>query len=241
MKTLSLLVAALALPAVALAQVTVAPSVAFTSPYVFRGAIFSRGLVVQPTVEVRRGPFTVGAFANLDPNGTASSHTYALNEADLYASVARTFGAATLGLAYTLYTFPASTDDGLAFAPTNELAFSAALDAPLAPSLLVAYDFDGDEDDGDLKGVYAELGITQPATVATLPLTFAAALGVDAGYLLPEGEIEPAFAAVSARTSVPVGRATLTPKLTFQIALADAYRQTFAQPTTLYGGLAIGF
>lgn len=243
MKTLRLFaLASFALPTAAAAQVTVAPSVAFASPYVFRGAVFSRGLVVQPTVEARVGPAFVGVFGNVDPNGTASGHTFALNEADLYAGVSHTVGAATLGATYTLYTFPAYDANGdLAFAPTNEIAVSARLNTTLSPGLSLAYDFDGDEDDGDLKGLYAEASIGQTVAVGALPLTLGAAVALDAGYLLPEGDAEVAHVTVSASSAIPFGGVTVSPKIGLQLSVADAYRQTFAQPHVLMGGFAVAF
>ena len=237
-----LALASLTLSAPAVAQVTVAPSVTFASPYVFRGAVFSRGLVVQPAVEARVGSAFVGVFGNIDPNGTATGNTFVLNEADLYAGVSHTVGVATLGATYTLYTFPAyDSDDDLAFSPTNEIALSARLNTPLSPGVTVAYDFDGDEDEGDLKGLYAEASVSHPLSVGTLPLTLGAAVGLDAGYLLPEGDTEVAHVTVSAASSIPFGGVTVSPKLGLQISVADAYRQAFAQPHVLMGGVTVGF
>ena len=228
-----------ALPAAA--QASFAPSVTFTTPYVFRGAVFSPGLTVQPTLELRYGPAFVGGFANADPNGTATGRTLVVNEADLYAGVAYAAGPATVGMVYTFYTFPSSTASGLAYAPTNEVAVSARLNTPLSPGVMVAYDFDGDEAKGDLKGVYAEGSLSQTVGAGPVPLTVGALVALDAGYLLPQGEAAVAFATLSVGTTLPAGRATVSPKLSVQVSFADAYRSTFAKPSVFYGGVTVAF
>ena len=224
------------------AQPTLTGSVAFVSPYVFRGALFSNGYVVQPTVELGyRGAF-VGGFASVDPDGGTRGTTLAANEIDAYAGYATTAGPLALRAVYTYYTFPIPDGDEIELSPTNEIAFTARLaDAPLAPGLFVAYDFDGDPDDGDLKGLYAELSASQPVALGGQTLSVGLAAAADAGYLLDDGEIGLAHVTASVSTDVPAGSVTLSPLLALQVSVDDVYRRSVARPTVVYGGLIVKF
>ncbi len=238
------LAAALALlpPAAAHAQPTLTGSVAFVSPYVFRGALFSNGYVVQPTVELGyRGAF-VGGFASVDPDGGTRGTTLAANEADLYAGYGTTAGPLTLRAVYTYYTFPIPDGDEIELTPTQEVALTARLAAaPFAPGLFVAYDFDGDTDDGDLKGLYAELSASQPFSLGGQTLSLGLAAAADAGYLLDDGDIGLAHVTASVSTDVPAGSVTLSPLLALQVSTDPVYRRSVARPTVVYGGLVVKF
>lgn len=235
-----LLVAALSVPS-ARAQVEVSSSVYYGSPYVFRGAVFSSGFVFQPTLTLSYGNFYAGFFGNIDPAVGISGNKVGLNEADLFAGYGTTFGALSAAVTYTYYTFPVPDGDEIELSPTQEVALSLSLDAPLSPFAYLVYDFDGDKDAGDLKGFYGEVGVSRPFMLGEQPVDFTAFLAADGGYLLEAGAFELAHATLRLSTEFEAGPVTITPNLSLQVGLSDAYRTAFAKPTLFYGGFTIGF
>jgi len=235
-----LLLAGLSVPS-AKAQVEVSSSVYYGSPYVFRGAVFSSGFVFQPTLTLSYGNFYAGFFGNIDPAVGASGNKFGVNEADLFAGYGTSFGALSASATYTYYTFPTPDGDKIDLAPTQEVALSLGLDAPLSPFAYLVYDFDGDKDAGDLKGFYGEVGVSHPFALGSQSVDFTSFLAFDGGYLLDAGKFELAHATFRLSSEFEAGPVTIAPNLSLQVGLSDAYRTLFAKPTLFYGGFTISF
>jgi uncharacterized protein (TIGR02001 family) len=133
-------------------------SVHAASAYVFRGATFNDGLVLQPGLELSGFPLpdgsgnvTVGAWGNLDLDdydGAVEDGQF--SEIDLYGSYSLPVEAVALSIGYTEYTYPSGGGDA-----DREVSLSAGLDLLLAPSAAVHYGVDG-AIDGNL---YVEAGV----------------------------------------------------------------------------------
>lgn len=132
------------------------------SAYVFRGATFNDGFVLQPYLEVS-GPVTIGVWGNLDIDdydGAVNDGEF--QEIDLYAAYdlpmpeSSPFG---LSIGYCEYTYPSSVGDGSVTtndtdsAADREISLSLGLDTVLSPSLGLYYGVDGAID----KSLHAEL------------------------------------------------------------------------------------
>src|SRR5690606_37541748 len=163
------------------AQVEVSSSVFYGSPYVWRGEVLSSGFVLQPYVEASYRGFSLAFFGNVDPNGGSDGATMSINEADLTAAYASSFGGVDVGVGFTYYTFPGYPEDDLELSPTQEVFGSIGLaNVPLAPSLFVAYDFEA------FKGLYAELAIGHEFFSGSQPFGVGLALGFDNEFVLPD-------------------------------------------------------
>lgn len=217
------------------AQVAVSSSVFYGSPYVWRGEVLSSGFVMQPYVEASYEGFSLAFFGNVDPNGGSRGSTLSLNEADLTAAYASTFGGVDVGIGYTIYTFPGYLEDELELSPTQEFFGSVGLsNVVLAPSLFVAYDFDA------FEGLYAELGIGHTVNSGSQPIGLGLALGFDSEYALADGDSGPSHVALTAGTDFEAGYITISPMAGFQLSLHDDYKSMYGE-SVFYGGIGIGF
>ncbi len=225
----------LSLPLSAHAQLEVSTSVFYGSPYVWRGEVLSTGFVFQPTVTASYEGLSLTFFGNVDPSSGYVGDKWHVQEADLTAAYGATLGGVAIGAGYTLYTFPLPGDGELELQPTHEVFGSIGLaSVPLAPSVMVAYDFK------TFDGVYAEARLAQEVMVAAHPYALGVALGLDSAYLLPDSETELSHLALTAGTSFSAGALSFSPMLGFQVSLSELYRDTFGD-TFFYGGFAIGF
>jgi hypothetical protein len=149
--------------AAAAPKVTVTGGIDFPSLYLFRGIRqeFDPKLTIQPFVNFAAAAsdqvtLNVGSW-NSAHTGSTKDALGAFYESDFYASaVIATGGKVTPTILYTAYTSP---NDG--FGTVHELAFSAAVASPLAPSFTLAFELGENGADGPQdKGVYLELGLT---------------------------------------------------------------------------------
>lgn len=151
--------------------------VTFTNEYLFRGIPQEdRGAIAQPWVELgfrlhpgqpgdlmRNVELTTGIWNSLHdgPTGSAGGGT-AWYEADVYAGLSVQLGDRwTVGALYTVYHSPNGR-----FGTVEEVGGSLAFDdselwSPIAlqPSLLVAFEVDGQADAGRHTGIYAEIAV----------------------------------------------------------------------------------
>ncbi len=116
------------------------------------------------------------------------------------------------------------------------------LNAPLAPSLFVAYDFDANPENA-IRGVYGELGVGHPVRAGTQDVSLGAKVGLDYGYFVVNDAGEDAFGVahvtLSATTSFDLGHGmALAPLAAVQIGTHEAYRAS-SGPTRFYAGLTL--
>ena len=219
----------------ATAQVEVSSSLFYGSPYVWRGEVLSSGFVLQPYVEASYQGFSLAFFGNLDPSGGSRGDTFHFNEADITAAYGTSFNGVAVGAGYTFYTFPTPTDDELELSPTQEFFGSVGLEnVPLAPSLMVAYDFDA------FTGLYAELGVGHTLNSGSQPFAIGLAVGFDSEYVLPDGESGLSHVALTAGTDFDAGNLTISPMAGLQLSVNETYQDAFGE-TIFYGGIGIGF
>jgi len=144
---LMIIMAALAAGVSHAADVSVGADVA--SAYVFRGATFNDGLVVQPYAEIggipipeEYGSLAFGVWANYDISdygGTLEKNQF--SEVDFYLSYALPISVLDVGVGYTEYTYPNGGGDA-----DREIGLSlgkAIGETGLAPYVNVYYGVDG--------------------------------------------------------------------------------------------------
>jgi len=188
-------------------RVSVSLGMDWTTHYFFRGILQEdQGLILQPygdlTFKLMEGE---GAFTNLGltvglwnslhegPTGTgggsASQDPRLWYEADFYTKLSATlFDDLTAAVIYTAYMSPNDR-----FATVEEIAFSLSYNDSklfgafaLNPSVLLAFELDGQADGGSDEGTYLQLGLapsytfndkgTYPITLS-LPVTLGLSLG----------------------------------------------------------------
>lgn len=218
------------------AQVDVSTSVFYGSPYMWRGQVLSRGFVFQPTIQASYDNLSLTFFGNLDPDFVDRVR---FNEADLTAAYSGSSSMVSYAAGYTIYTFPTPEDGSLELSPTQEIFASIGLeDVPLAPSVMVVYDFDA------IDGVYAQAGVTHELSAGGQAFSLGASLGLDSNYLFSDhtGFSHIAF---TVGTGFSAGLFTVSPLIGLQVSLDEAYEQQAMGynygKTVFYGGIGIDF
>lgn len=155
---------------------SVSLSADLASAYVFRGATFNDGAVLQPGIEVGGLPVTVGVWGNfdLDDYDGALNDTQ-FSEIDIYGSYTLPVEAVELSVGYCEYTYPGAEAEA-----DKEAQFSMSIPVVLTPSISLNYGVDG----GIEKSLYVEAGISHEfAPVGEVTMGMEAS----AGYLDPDG------------------------------------------------------
>lgn len=181
----TLLTSSLLLCSVAIAQeggpqkvVTGNLGIDFTNQYFFRGiAQENQGFIAQPYVDLSYGLYggqaeglhgvnlTFGLWNSLHDGPTGSEGgTGMWYESDFFTGVSGTIGERwSAGITYTAYHSPNGR-----FGTVEEIAFSLGFDdkglsqsvaSGLQPSVIVAFETDGQADAGDHVGIYGQIGI----------------------------------------------------------------------------------
>lgn len=168
--------AALALAALPGAAVAAEASVSVdvAGAYVFRGATFNDGLVVQPGLEVSGLPIDIGVWANLDIDdydGAVADGEF--SEIDVYGSYSLPIEGVDISLGYTEYTYPGGGAEA-----DREVSVSTGLDVILDPSLAVFYGFEG----GIEESWYAEAAVGHAFDLTD---ALRLELGATVGYMNP--------------------------------------------------------
>ena len=181
MKKLLVMTAVACMVAGAASGAEVSATLDVASAYVFRGATFNDGVVVQPGMEVCGFPvvegLAVGVWGNLDIDdydGAVADGQF--SEIDLYASYDIPLPTEVLGLSvgYCEYTYPSGGGDA-----DREVSIGLGLGIPLSPSVSINYGVDG----GIEETLYVKLGIEHEQEVTEdLGLSASAAVG----YVVPE-------------------------------------------------------
>ena len=135
-------------------------SVDVASAYVFRGATFNDGAVLQPGLEVSGLPIDLGVWGNLDLDdydGAVEDGQF--SEIDIYGSYSLPIESedVEVSVGYTEYVYPSAGGDA-----DREVSLSAGLALPLAPSVTASYGVDGGID----KDLYVEAGVSHGVEVS---------------------------------------------------------------------------
>lgn len=124
------------------------------SAYVYKGATYNDGLVIQPSLEISSGAITIGGWVNYDIgdyNGTLLKDE--VSEVDFYANYSFPIEVIEVTAGYSTFIYPHSTYD-----TEQEVSLSAKIDKlPLNPSATVKYGVDG----GLAENLYYEVGVSQ--------------------------------------------------------------------------------
>jgi uncharacterized protein (TIGR02001 family) len=184
------------------AEVSVSADLA--SAYVFRGATFNDGLVLQPGMEAAgfpipesAGSLSVGVWGNVDLDDyDGALKDNAFSEVDLYASYSLPVEAFDLTVGYTEYLYPNAELEA-----DREVSLGAGYGCMLAPSVTAYYGVDG----GIKESLYVEAGIGHDLAVSD-----AISLGLSAtlGYADPD-EGESGFSHFTAGVSAGYGAVSL--------------------------------
>lgn len=142
--TLILAALCMAAPSMALAAdeaaVALGLDLTYAESYRWRGMPLNEEPVLQPSLTLAGGGFSINVWANLDLTDFGEKAGYGdergnATEVDYTASYERAFGPLTVALGFANYTFP---HQGLA--PATEAFIGAALDLPLSPSVTIYLD-----------------------------------------------------------------------------------------------------
>lgn len=155
--------------------------VAALSDYVWRGQVLGKHLVLQPTLTVNKGGFSISWFGNLETDDAITGDSFEFSEHDIsvaYKTALPRIGAdLTAGLVN--YDFPNIISSDAAgnaslVNDTREAFLGLAFDnAPLAPALSVSYDFK------EADGFYGSLGLSRSLPLADrISLDLSATLGI---------------------------------------------------------------
>lgn len=148
------------------------------SEYVWRGMLLTNDPVLQPSVTLGLGGFSLNVWGSFDVTDVNENDNteYALQELDFTLGYETTFNdMVTVGVGFIEYTFPGNGDGSNNAERTSEVYASAGLDIVLQPTLTVYWDFD------EVDGFYATLGVGH-----TFELT--EALGLSLGGTLGWGD-----------------------------------------------------
>jgi uncharacterized protein (TIGR02001 family) len=226
---LCVVLAAVAVPALALGPVDVNADLTYNSKYVWRGMTATDDAVIQPGFSANLLGFGVGFWGNIDTSDY-NDNEWEFNEVDYTLAYELKLPLVSFGAGLIYYDFPNTGADG-----TTELYLSASASVLLSPSLTVYQDIDA------IKGAYweASLGHGVPLSpAANLNLKGTLGLGSKgylAGYfgVIPDldnpGEVTDFTGAsmsdLTLTASVPyqaVPFFTLTPAITYSTLLGDA-------------------
>ncbi len=192
-------------PATGLAEATL------LNGYVWRGQVMNDEVVLQPSITLGKGAFTINTWGNMNLTDAVTEDAPDFSELDLTFGYSKTVGTVALGAGLIEYSFPNTT-----FANTREVYGSIGLPTlPVVPSLSVYYDFD------EADGVYGLLSLgysrslMEKATLALFASLGAATAEYNSFYF---GVDESALndLNVGATLSIPVTKSlTITPGVQF--------------------------
>ncbi|MEO8196622.1 MAG: hypothetical protein ABI689_07860 [Thermoanaerobaculia bacterium] len=161
-------------------------SVDYFDHYMFRGVpLLGDNEVLNPHVTYSMGNFNAyyyGYFGDVPADFTYSGNTISYHEDDFGADYTFALGekfGLTLGIVSYMYSSEVNADYG--FEDTYELYAIAAWDVAFSPTISYYRDMDA------IEGAYASFGISHSFPLGSkASLDFAASVGFDFGYNLPE-------------------------------------------------------
>ena len=184
----------------------------YLSKYFFRGLTYSEGEVMQGTLSLNKGPFTVIGFTNKDLT------TQEVNETDVTFDYSQDVGEKLrLSTGYTFLKFP-----GLEPSQTQEVYAGATLKTFLNPSLKLVRDFEA----GDGNNVQGT--ISHEVKVKDFPINLSATLGYNDHYFREDSGLS--HLEMKASTSIPLSEnLTLSPYISHSKSLdKDFNNETYA-------------
>lgn len=123
----------------------------FAGRYIWRGIPLNEEAVLEPSIGISGGGFSLNVWGNMDLTDWGEDAGYGdetgdFTEIDLTADYSREFGPVTLAAGFVTYTFPNLTELGAV--STTEVYGGISLDVPLSPSLTSYVDIDGQATEG---------------------------------------------------------------------------------------------
>ena len=213
----------------------------FATNYSWRGQVFNKEPVLQPSVTASSWGFSFNTWANFDVTDEGVKGEF--TEVDLTLSWGREFGPVALEAGHIEYLLPNAHVGGIT--GTRELFLSASADVIVTPSLWLSYDY------GSIDGLYANVGVGYG-------YGFFDWLGVDAGvglgfgdsgynkgyFGVDEAALNDLSFNVSANFNV-IGPFSVAAGGTFAMLLdseiKDAVEAGDGDPTPMYGWLTLSY
>jgi uncharacterized protein (TIGR02001 family) len=138
-------------------DVSVSADMGLYSAYVWRGQVLNDNMVVQPSVTIANGPFSLNVWGNWNATDNAAQDT---GEIDYTAAYTLPFSTddVTMDVGMIFYTFPGNGNS----APSTEEAFIQATfnNIILTPVASLYYDFD------EADGFYGNLAVSQGVEIS---------------------------------------------------------------------------
>jgi uncharacterized protein (TIGR02001 family) len=151
-------------------DVSVNADIGLYSAYVWRGQVLNDNMVVQPSVTIAKGPFSLNVWGNWNATDNAAQDT---GEIDYTAAYTLPFSTddITMDVGMIFYTFPGNGNS----APSTEEAFIQATfnNIILTPVASLYYDFD------EADGFYGNLAVSQGVEISD---AMTAEIGGSIGY-----------------------------------------------------------
>lgn len=225
----------------AFAQDDAAPAVTtrfdagYVSKYVWRGIPQTAEGAFQPSITLSHSSglaYNLWASEDID-KGEFTEHDHTL-------SYSWSAGGTGMSAGYIYYAFPNTN-----YLSTSEVYASAAFAAPLSPTVSINYDID------EASGFYASLGGSHawdlPDEVGSLALSAKLSLSSASYNKFWFGKDELALSDLYLSASVPlaIGRATLTPSLSYSTIIDGSLRDGLSamglKPDNFVGGLTMSY
>ncbi|MBN2706949.1 MAG: MipA/OmpV family protein [Deltaproteobacteria bacterium] len=234
-------------------ELTAEAEALLVSKYIWRGLEVNEDPVLQPSVTLGYGGFSLNLWGNLDLTdfgrdecvytSDCESRAGQFTEIDLTLDYSHSFDKFTVGVGVIAYEFPnweASED-------THEAYVSLAYDTLMQPTLTVYYDFD------EVEGFYANFSLAHSFSInEKLSVDLSGGIGYgDSDYnAFYFGIDDGALVDVNCGITLPfrlTEKITITPQLRLASVVDSDLRDAVADKaccdneTNLYGGIAIGF
>jgi uncharacterized protein (TIGR02001 family) len=150
-------------------DVSVGADVGLYSAYVWRGQVLNDNMVVQPSVTVAKGPFSLNIWGNWNASQNAASDTGEIDYTAAYTLLDT--DAVTMDIGAIFYTFPGNGNEA---SPTEEVFASTTFNNVLfTPVASIYYDVD------QVDGFYGNLAISQGVEISD---AMTAEIGGSIGY-----------------------------------------------------------
>lgn len=138
---------------------------AYAERYIWRGIPINEEAVLQPSVTISDGNFSINGWGNMDMTdwGDSKNQGYGdesgnFSEVDYTAGFEKAWGPVSVGLGFITYTFPNHSEWGPGLS-TTEVYFGLGFDLPLSPSIYTYVDIDNQGKTGTEGANYTSLDL----------------------------------------------------------------------------------